>query len=122
MEPRNARLIARIASESALLGGVAGAFLEAVVRAEPYPGLLFLGVWVAAPALAVAATWWLASRRVRIPILAVAVAIELPAIATGEMGAAIVVEALLLVALVATPFDRRTTFAPYEHRRLSVVL
>ena len=40
MEPRNARLIARIASESSLVGGVAGAFLEAVVRAEPYPGLL----------------------------------------------------------------------------------
>ena len=46
----------------------------------------------------------------------------LPAIATGAMAAAIVVEALLLVALVATPFDRRNTFAPYAHRRLSVVL
>src|SRR5207247_7815664 len=85
MEPRNARLIARIASESALLGGVAGAFLEAVVRAEPYPGLLFLGVWAAAAGLAVAATWWLASRRGRIAIRAPGAAMDLPAIAPSTM-------------------------------------
>src|SRR3989442_13204151 len=106
MEPRNARLIARIASESALLGGVAGAFLEAVVRAEPYPGLLFLGVWAAVPALAVAATWWLASRRVRIPILALPAAIELPAIPTGPIGAANRVRAPPPGAHVPRPFER----------------
>src|SRR2546428_13269650 len=111
MEPRNARLIARIASESALLGGVAGAFLEAVVRAEPYPGLLFLGVWAAAPGLAVAATWWLASRRVRIPILALAVAIRLPAIATCAMAAAVGVQGLPPRAPVATRLRPRDPVA-----------
>ena len=91
MEPRNARLTARVASELALLG-------------------------------AMAATWWVPSRRVRIPILALTVAIELPAIATGAVAAAIVVEVLLLAALIATPFDHRAPLAQYEHRRLSVVL
>ena len=122
MEPRTARLTARIASELALLGALSGAVVQAAARAEGYPEPAFLAIWAAAPALAVAAAWWVPSRRVRIPILALTIAIELPAIATGAVAAAIVVEALLLAALVATPFDRRTPFARYEPRRLSVVL
>jgi hypothetical protein len=122
MEPRNARLTARIASELALVGALTGALFEGATGADPFPGLALLVVWAAAPALAVAETWWVPSRRVRIPILALTVAIELPAIATGAVAMAIVVEALLLAALIATPFDRRAPLAQYEHRRLSVVL
>ena len=117
MDSRTARRTARTASVGALASAAAAA-VELAGGAGPAAAEL-IALATFAPALAVVASWWLASRHLRLALLAFAVLLELPAVLGPAVASALLVETFLLAALLATPFDAR---APRYHGRLSIVL
>jgi hypothetical protein len=124
MEPRNACRTARLASSLALFVGTAEAILLGIDPLGPaYAGLAVVVAFALAPTLAVLASWRVPSRRMRLALIAAAMLVELPGLATSPAAAilAVCLETLLLVTLLATPFDRRSSPRRPE-RELSVVL
>ena len=120
MEPRNARVARLLAALAAVaaLGNVIFLALADSVRSAPEAVLALAGA--VAPTLAILVAWWAPSRTARLAMLVVAMLLELPDLVSGGSLLALLVEALLVGLVLATPFDRPASRKP-QPRRLSIV-
>jgi hypothetical protein len=120
MDLRTTRRIPRIASALAVAAGIANVVSQALASTElSGPAAVSVIAGALAPTLAILVAWWVPSRPLGVAMLSCAMLLELPALVAAGSAFALAVECLLVVAVMATYFDRPER--PRKRREFSII-